>query len=106
MSVPVNERTQGKLEVCVKAHDLACYTLKITVNKKIFTADYQDALTDKFMEGIKMTVIRRGTSPQDQALQDNAIAMAQKNADIIEYIAMMTDVEIPSEEDAIDEQEV
>ena len=53
-----------------------------------------------------MTVIRRGTSPQDQALQDNAIAMAQKNADIIEYIAMMTDVEILSEEDAIDEQEV
>ena len=53
-----------------------------------------------------MTVIRRGTAPQDQALQDNAIAMAQKNADIIEYIAMMTDVEIPSEEDAIDEQEV
>lgn len=53
-----------------------------------------------------MTVIRRGTSPQDQAMQDNAIAMAQKNADIIEYIAMMTDVEIPSEEDAIDEQEV
>ena len=53
-----------------------------------------------------MTVIRRGTTPQDQALHDNAIAMAQKNADIIEYIAMMTDVEIPSEEEEINEQEV
>lgn len=44
------------------------------------------------------TVIRRGVDPQEQALRDNAIAMAQKNADIIEYIAMMTDVEIPSED--------
>lgn len=51
------------------------------------------------------TVIRRGTTPQEQAMRDNAIAMSQKNADIIEYIAMMTDVEIPSEEET-DEQEV
>lgn len=50
-----------------------------------------------------MTVIRRGTTPQDRAMQDNAIAMAQRNADILEYIAMMTDVEIPSEEDSINE---
>ena len=44
------------------------------------------------------TVIRRGVDPQEQAMRDNAIAMAQKNADIIEYIAMMTDVEIPSDD--------
>lgn len=44
------------------------------------------------------TVIRRGVSPQDQARQDNAIAMAQRNADIIEYLAMMTDVDIPTDE--------
>ena len=32
---------------------------------------------------------------------------AQKNADIIEYIAMMTDVEIPTdEEEDFDEQEI
>ena len=31
---------------------------------------------------------------------------AQRNADIIEYIAMMTDVEIPTEEDDFDEQEI
>lgn len=53
------------------------------------------------------TIIRRGMSPQEQSMQDNAIAMAQKNADILEYIAMMTDVEIPSEEEeAHDEPEV
>lgn len=51
------------------------------------------------------TIIRRGVSPQDQARQDNAAAMAQRNADIIEYLAMMADIEIPSEEDS-NEQEV
>lgn len=52
------------------------------------------------------TVIRRGVSPQDQAMQDNAIAMAQKSADYIEYIAMMADIDIPSEEGEANEQEV
>lgn len=47
MSVPVNQRTQGKLEVCVKALDLASYTLKITANKKIFAEEFQQSLTDK-----------------------------------------------------------
>jgi len=44
------------------------------------------------------TVIRRGVSPQEQALRDNAIAISQKNADLIEYLAMMTDVDIPTDE--------
>lgn len=47
MSVPVNQRTHGKLEACVKAHDLCCYTLKITANKKIFNEEFQSALTDR-----------------------------------------------------------
>lgn len=47
MSVPVNQRSQGKLEVCVKALDLASYTLKITANKKIFAEELQRSLTDK-----------------------------------------------------------
>ena len=47
MSVPVNQRTHGKLEACVKARELACYTLQITKNKKVFTEDYQEAITDK-----------------------------------------------------------
>ena len=47
MSVPANQRSQGKLEVCVKAHDLACYTLQITANKKVFEEKFQQSLTDR-----------------------------------------------------------
>lgn len=50
MSVPVNQRTHGKLEVCVKAHDLCCYTLQITANKKNFTQEYQESLTNRIVE--------------------------------------------------------
>ena len=49
MSVPVNKRTTGKLEVCIKSRDLAVYTLQITKNKKIFSEDYQDAITDRII---------------------------------------------------------
>lgn len=49
MSVPVNQRTHGKLEACVKAHELCVYTLRITSNKKIFTVEYQEALTDRII---------------------------------------------------------
>lgn len=49
MSVPENQRTQGKLEVSVKSRDLAVYTLQITKNKKIFSEEYQDAITDKII---------------------------------------------------------
>lgn len=45
MSVPVNERSHGKLEVCVKAHSLCCYTLQITANEKIFIPRFQESLT-------------------------------------------------------------
>lgn len=46
MSVPVNERSHGKLEAYFKAFELATYTLKITANKKVFTVEYQEQLTD------------------------------------------------------------
>ena len=50
---------------------------------------------------------RRGLSPKRQAELDNASAAAQKNADLIEYIAMMTDVEIPTDEEEVaNEQEI
>ena len=49
MSVPVNQRSQSKLEACVKAHDLCVYTLQITANDKIFKAEYRAALTDKII---------------------------------------------------------
>ena len=50
MSVPVNQSTHGKLEVCVKAHDLCCYTLQITANKKNFTQEFQESLTNRIVE--------------------------------------------------------
>ena len=49
MSVPVNQRTEGKLEACVKAHDLCCYTIQITSNPKNFPEKFQRALTDKIV---------------------------------------------------------
>lgn len=49
--------------------------------------------------------INRSMSPKDRAMLDNAQASAQRNADLIEYLAMMTDVEIPmgEEDGAVDE---
>ena len=44
-------------------------------------------------------IINRGMNPKERARLDNAAAAAQKNADLIEYIAMMTDVEIPTDEE-------
>lgn len=45
MSVPVNQRSHGKLEAYTKAYELIVYTLKITSNKKIFIVEYQEQLT-------------------------------------------------------------
>lgn len=50
MSVPVNQRTESKLEVCVKAHDLCCYTIQITSNRKNFPEAFQRSLTDKIVD--------------------------------------------------------
>ena len=44
-------------------------------------------------------IINRGMNPKERARLDNAAAAAQKNADLIDYIAMMTDVEIPTDEE-------
>ena len=49
MSVPENSRSKSKLEVCVKAHDLCCYTLQITSNDKIFKPEFQRSLTDRIV---------------------------------------------------------
>lgn len=46
MSVPVNQRSESKLEVCVKARDLCVYTLQITANDKIFLPKFQRSITD------------------------------------------------------------
>lgn len=47
--------------------------------------------------------IKAQATPAQKAEQENAVALAQKNADLIEYIAMMADVDIPSEEGEVNE---
>lgn len=53
MAVPVSERREGKMEVFVKALDLALYTLNITKNEKIFLPEYQHQLTNDIVETAK-----------------------------------------------------
>lgn len=49
-----------------------------------------------------MINIKRGMSPKERAALDNAVAMAESNAANIDYIAMMSDIEIPAEEETED----
>lgn len=54
-----------------------------------------------------MKIIRNKMSPKDKKEQENAIAQAEVNRANIEYIAMMSDVELDTEsEGAEDEQEI
>ena len=49
-------------------------------------------------------IINKGMSPKDRADLDNAQAAAQRNADLIEYLAMMTDVDIPTDEEGAENE--
>lgn len=54
-----------------------------------------------------MRIIRNEMSPSDKKEQENTIAQAEINRANIEYIAMMSDVELDNEsEDVEDEQEI
>lgn len=44
-------------------------------------------------------VVKNKMNLADKAALENAAAEAVRNADLIEYIAMMTDVEIPTNEE-------
>ena len=66
MSVPVNQRSQGKLEAYSKAYDLSVYTLRITQNKKIFTVDYQESVTDKIVSAALDIYLFVGTANDKQ----------------------------------------
>lgn len=46
MSTPEGLRGAGKLEVIIKARDLADYTIKIAANPKIFLPEHKSAVTD------------------------------------------------------------
>lgn len=53
-----------------------------------------------------MILKKRTLTPVEQAELENAKAQAVKNAANIDYIAMMADVEIPTEEDMSNESEI
>lgn len=59
MAVNVGQRNvpdtpaNRQLEACEKAMELALHTIKICQNKKIFKAEYQDALTDDIIRCAK-----------------------------------------------------
>ena len=52
---------------------------------------------------VMQIIINRGMSPTERARLDNAEAAAFRNAANIDYISMMSDIEIPTEEEQDDE---
>lgn len=61
-------------------------------------------ITTVYEVKIMKIIINKGMSPKDRAKLDNAQAAAQRNADLIEYLAMMTDVEIPTDEEETEDE--
>jgi len=53
MSVVEGARNKGKLEVIIKALDLADYTIKITANEKVFDPKFRAAITDDLVAHAK-----------------------------------------------------
>ena len=47
-----------------------------------------------------MITIKRSTmTPAERAEMENAVAREQRNADLIAYLAMMADIDIPTDDD-------
>lgn len=53
MSVVEEKRRKGKLEVIIKALDLANYTIQITANEKVFDPKFRAAVTDDLISHAK-----------------------------------------------------
>jgi len=53
MSVVEEKRRKGKLEVCIKALELASYTIQITANEKVFDPKFRAAVTDDLISHAK-----------------------------------------------------
>ena len=53
MTVPVSRRGENKLAAAMAAHELAVYTIKICCNPKVFTLEYQTALTNDIVDTAK-----------------------------------------------------
>ena len=50
MSVPEGKRRAGKMQVFVKAQELACYTVQIVSNEKVFPPNFRRTLTDDLVQ--------------------------------------------------------
>lgn len=48
-SVRENERSQGKMQVHIKARELAVYTIRITKNEKVFVPEYFNTVTNQII---------------------------------------------------------
>lgn len=53
-----------------------------------------------------MQIRKRVLTPDEQAMFENAIAQTERNKANIDYIAMMTDIEIPTDEEDEYESEI
>lgn len=62
MSVPTGQRAKSKFEVLIKARELAKYTLDITKNTKVFSPEYQTALTNDIISTAKNIFIKSWTA--------------------------------------------
>jgi hypothetical protein len=50
MSVPEGKRGESKLEIFIKAKQLATYTITICCNENVFLPKYQNAITNDIMQ--------------------------------------------------------
>lgn len=62
MSVPEGLRKESKLEVIVKARELAAYTIRITKNPKVFLPEYNTAITNDIISTAKNIFIDAWTA--------------------------------------------
>ena len=81
MSVPVNQRSHGKLEACVKTHEIAVYSIKILANRKTFTAEYASFISKIESAAIDIHSFAwsaNGISVTDTESYTSRIALQQK----------------------------
>ena len=71
MSVPEEKRKPGKLEVIIKALDLATYTIQITANEKTFNPKYHAAVTDDLINHAKEIYLICWTANNIRVTSDN-----------------------------------
>ena len=78
MSVPEEKRQQGRLEVIIKALDLATYTTQITANEKVFNPKYRAAVTDDLISHAKNIYLDCWTANNIRVTADEETYKARK----------------------------